>query len=448
VVLPTLAPEKIRACSSRRLLTPSFVGRSLGRPSSSHFVQRGYAASVWSHVQKGPEDPILGVTLAFNKDTSPKKMNLGVGAYRDDNNKPYILPTVRKATGELQKRLDEGKEDHEYLGIVGDPNFNKAAIKLALGDNSQQIADKKVVTVQALSGTGALRIAGDFLERFYPHNKQIFVPTPTWANHIPLFTDAGLEVKYYRYYDKAANGLDWKGLLEDIDSAPNKSIILLHACAHNPTGQDPKLDQWKELEKHIKAKEHLVVFDSAYQGFASGDPDKDAAAVRHFVEQGHNIVLCQSFAKNFGLYGQRIGAVSFVTATAEEATNVESQLKILVRPMYSNPPKQGAKIVSAILTDSELSTAWRKEVRGMADRIITMRERLVKGLREAGSTRNWAHITDQIGMFCFSGLSPEQVDRLANDFHIYMTKNGRISMAGVTSHNVDYLAKAIHEVTK
>jgi aspartate aminotransferase len=399
-------------------------------------------------VPKGPEDPILGVTLAFNKDTSPKKMNLGVGAYRDDNNKPYILPTVRQATSDLQKRLDEGKEDHEYLGIVGDPSFNKAAIKLALGENSQHIIDKKVVTVQALSGTGALRIAGDFLNRFYTHNKQIFVPTPTWANHIPLFTDAGLEVKYYRYYDKAANGLDWKGLIDDINSAPNKSIILLHACAHNPTGQDPKLDQWKELEKHIKAKEHLVVFDSAYQGFASGDPEKDAAAVRYFVEQGHNIVLCQSFAKNFGLYGQRIGAVSFLTSTPEEAINVESQLKILVRPMYSNPPKQGAKIVSAILNNSELATEWRKEVKGMADRIITMRDRLVHGLKEAGSTRDWTHITDQIGMFCFSGLSPEQVDRLANEFHIYMTKNGRISMAGVTSHNVDYLAKAIHEVTK
>jgi aspartate aminotransferase len=399
-------------------------------------------------VPKGPEDPILGVTLAFNKDTSPKKMNLGVGAYRDDNNKPYILPTVRQATSDLQKRLDEGKEDHEYLGIVGDPSFNKAAIKLALGENSQHITDKKVVTVQALSGTGALRIAGDFLNRFYTHNKQIFVPTPTWANHIPLFTDAGLEVKYYRYYDKAANGLDWKGLIDDINSAPNKSIILLHACAHNPTGQDPKLDQWKELEKHIKTKEHLVVFDSAYQGFASGDPEKDAAAVRYFVEQGHNIVLCQSFAKNFGLYGQRIGAVSFLTSTPEEAINVESQLKILVRPMYSNPPKQGAKIVSAILNNSELATEWRKEVKGMADRIITMRDRLVHGLKEAGSTRDWTHITDQIGMFCFSGLSPEQVDRLANEFHIYMTKNGRISMAGVTSHNVDYLAKAIHEVTK
>jgi len=440
----------MRSCPQRRLLPLGFpsVSRTLGGRSSAVLVQRGYASSVWSHVPKGPEDPILGVTLAFNKDTSPKKMNLGVGAYRDDNNKPYILPTVRQATSDLQKRLDEGKEDHEYLGIVGDPSFNKAAIKLALGENSQHIIDKKVVTVQALSGTGALRIAGDFLNRFYAHNKQIFVPTPTWANHIPLFTDAGLEVKYYRYYDKAANGLDWKGLIDDINSAPNKSIILLHACAHNPTGQDPKLDQWKELEKHIKAKEHLVVFDSAYQGFASGDPEKDAAAVRYFVEQGHNIVLCQSFAKNFGLYGQRIGAVSFLTSTPEEAINVESQLKILVRPMYSNPPKQGAKIVSAILNNSELTAEWRKEVKGMADRIITMRDRLVHGLKEAGSTRDWTHITDQIGMFCFSGLSPEQVDRLANEFHIYMTKNGRISMAGVTSHNVDYLAKAIHEVTK
>jgi len=409
---------------------------------------RGYSTDgVWWHVPKGPEDPILGVTLAFNKDTSPNKMNLGVGAYRDDNGKPYILPTVRKVTAELQKRLEEGKDDHEYLGIVGDPNFNKAAIKLALGDNSAHIAEKKVVTIQALSGTGALRVAGEFLNRFHP-NKETFVPTPTWANHVPLFTDAGLSVSYYRYYDKARNGLDWKGLMTDITLVPRKSIILLHACAHNPTGQDPTLDQWKELEQYIKIKGHLVIFDCAYQGFASGDPERDVAAVRYFVERGHNIILCQSFAKNFGLYGQRIGAVSFLTSTPEEAINVESQLKILVRPMYSNPPKQGARIVSAILNSPDLSAEWRKEVKGMADRIISMRGRLVAGLKEAGSTRNWSHITDQIGMFCFSGLSAEQVDRLANEFHIYMTKNGRISMAGVTSHNVDYLAKAIHEVTK
>lgn len=404
--------------------------------------------SVWSGVQKGPEDPILGITVAYNNDQSPQKVNLGVGAYRDDKGKPYILPTVHKASAEFQKRLEEGKEDNEYLPIGGDPNFNKASISLALGKDSQHIANKKVVTIQALSGTGALRVAGDFLKKFYPRNKQIFLPNPTWANHIPLFTDAGLEVKYYRYYDNKANALDWNGLKEDIKKAPAGSIILLHACAHNPTGQDPTLEQWKELSPIIKEKEHFALFDSAYQGFASGDPEKDAEAIRLFARDGHNIALCQSFAKNFGLYGQRIGALSFLTSTAEEAIAVESQLKILVRPMYSNPPKHGAKIVSYILNDPTLQAEWRKEVKGMADRIITMRERLVKGLADAGSKKNWKHITDQIGMFCYSGLSPEQVDRLASEFHIYMTRNGRISMAGVTSGNVEYLAKSMHAVSK
>jgi len=399
-------------------------------------------------VQKGPEDPILGITVAYNNDKSPQKVNLGVGAYRDDKGKPYILPTVHKASAEFQKKLEEGKEDNEYLPIGGDPNFNKASITLALGADSPHIANKKVVTIQALSGTGALRVAGDFLKKFYPRNKQIFLPNPTWANHIPLFTDAGLEVKYYRYYDNKANALDWNGLKEDIKKAPAGSIILLHACAHNPTGQDPTLEQWKELSPILKEKEHFALFDSAYQGFASGDPEKDAEAIRLFARDGHNIALCQSFAKNFGLYGQRIGALSFLTSTAEEAAAVESQLKILVRPMYSNPPKHGAKIVSYILNDPTLQAQWRKEVKGMADRIITMRDRLVKGLADAGSKKNWKHITDQIGMFCYSGLSPEQVDRLASEYHIYMTKNGRISMAGVTSGNVDYLAKSMHAVAK
>jgi aspartate aminotransferase len=414
----------------------------------SRVLQSSSYSSFWSGVQKGPEDPILGVTVAFNNDKSPKKMNLGVGAYRDDNGKPYILPSVQTASAEFQRRLEQGKEDNEYLPIGGDPHFNKAAIKLALGADSSVIAEKKVVTIQALSGTGALRVAGDFLKRFYPGNKQIFVPTPTWANHIPLFTDAGLEVKYYRYYDKQTNGLDWNGLKEDIKKAPSGSIILLHACAHNPTGQDPTMDQWRELSPVIKEKGHFALFDCAYQGFASGDPEKDAAPIRHFVKDGHQIALCQSFAKNFGLYGQRIGALSFLTSTAEEAVNVESQLKILVRPMYSNPPKHGAKIVSYILNDESLQAQWRKEVKGMADRIITMRERLVKGLKEAGSKKDWKHITDQIGMFCFSGLTAEQVDRLASEYHIYMTRNGRISMAGVTSHNVDYLAQSMHAVSK
>jgi len=385
------------------------------------------------------------VTLAFNKDASPQKMNLGVGAYRDDNGQPYILETVKEAAKRI---VDNPAENHEYLPIGGDATFTQASIKLALGGGSRHIAEKKVVTAQAISGTGALRVAGDYLNRHYTRSKKIYVPTPTWANHIPLFADAGLDVQYYRYYDKKNNGIDFTGLTDDLKAAPSGSIVVLHACAHNPTGQDPSLAQWKELSTLLKKKEHFALFDLAYQGFASGDTEKDAEGVRLFVNDGHEIALCQSFAKNFGLYGQRVGAVSFLTSTVDEAIAVESQLKILIRPMYSNPPKFGAKIVSTILNDAKLYPQWQKEVKGMADRIISMRAKLVKGLKDVGSNRDWKHITDQIGMFCFSGLTPEQVDLMASKHHVYMTRNGRISMAGVTSKNVDYLAKAMYDVTK
>jgi len=396
-------------------------------------------------VKKGPEDPILGVTIAFNKDTDSNKMNLGVGAYRDDNGKPYILESVKEAAKRI---IANPAENHEYLPINGDPQFNSLAIKLALGESSQHVAEKRVVTCQAISGTGALRVAGEFLNRHYTRSKKIYVPTPTWANHHPLFVDSGLDVEQYRYYDKKANAIDWSGLVEDIKAAPNGSIVLLHACAHNPTGQDPNPEQWKELSSVVKKKEHFALFDLAYQGFASGDTEVDARSVRQFVADGHEIALCQSFAKNFGLYGQRVGAVSFLTSTSDEALAVESQLKILVRPMYSNPPKFGAKLVATVLGDPQLYKQWQGEVKGMADRIISMRKLLVEGLKSAGSRRDWKHITDQIGMFCFSGLSPEQVDLLASKHHIYMTRNGRISMAGVTSKNVQYLAQAMHDVTK
>jgi len=223
---------------------------------------------------------------------------------------------------------------------------------------------------------------------------------------------------------------------------------LLHACAHNPTGVDPSKEQWEELSRVIKEKEHFALFDLAYQGFASGDPERDALPVRQFVKDGHLISVCQSFAKNFGLYGERIGAFNIIAANPDEALAIESQLKILIRPMYSNPPVHGARIVSTILSDPDLTSLWRKEVKRMAERIITMREKLVQNLKSHGSKRDWTHITDQIGMFCYSGLTPEQVDRLASEHHIYMTRNGRISIAGVSSKNVDYLGRAMHQVTQ
>jgi len=247
---------------------------------------------------------------------------------------------------------------------------------------------------------------------------------------------------------KKTSGLDFEGLLTDLKNAPENSVLLLHTCAHNPTGVDPTPKQWEEILQVSKDKKFLNFFDTAYQGFATGDPERDAAPVRLFTKYGLPIVYAQSFAKNFGLYGERIGSFGVLASNPDEAVRIESQLKILIRPMYSNPPLQGARIVSTILNDKELTATWRKEVKLMADRIITMRDKLVAGLKREGSTKNWKHITDQIGMFCYSGISGEQVDKLATEHHVYMTRNGRISIAGISSKNVDYLAKALHEVTK
>ena len=258
-----------------------------------------------------------------------------------------------------------------------------------------------------------------------------------------------MEVGSYRYFDKKSNGLDFKGMVEDLNKLPNESIVLFHACAHNPTGVDPTPAQWSELSQLAKTKKFQVFFDMAYQGFASGDCDKDAFAVRQFIKDGHQIVLSQSFSKNMGLYGERVGLVSVVTESAEETKRVESQVKIIVRPMYSNPPISGPRIVKEVLETPELNTLWRQEVKLMADRIITMRSQLRNHLETTlGSKKNWSHITSQIGMFAYTGLTAEQVERLKKEFSIYLTKDGRISIAGITSKNVEYLAKGIHEVTK
>ncbi|XP_038069403.1 aspartate aminotransferase, mitochondrial-like [Patiria miniata] len=392
----------------------------------------------------GTPDPILGVTEAFKRDSNPNKMNLGVGAYRDDEGKPYVLPTVRKA----EAMIAAGNMDHEYLGITGLPDFTKASAKLAFGDDSEVISGGRNITVQGISGTGSLRIGGNFLARFFPGSKSVYLPTPSWGNHTPIFRDSGLEVKGYRYYDKNTCGFDAAGAMEDISKIPEKSIIILHACAHNPTGVDPKPEQWKELGKIIKDRQLFPFFDMAYQGFASGDPAKDAWALRHFISEGHTVALAQSYAKNMGLYGQRVGAFSLVCSDADEAKRCESQLKIIIRPMYSNPPMNGARIANLIMNTPELNAEWKKELELMSGRIISMRTQLVDNLRKEGSNRDWSHITDQIGMFCFTGLKPDQVERMTKDFSVYLTKDGRISVAGISSKNNAYLAHAIHEVTK
>lgn len=398
------------------------------------------ADSVFDHVVRAPEDPILGVTVAYNKDPSPVKLNLGVGAYRTEEGKPLVLSVVRQAEQSLVNDVSRVKE---YLPIVGLAEFNKLSAKLIFGADSPAIQENRVTTVQSLSGTGSLRVGGEFLARHY-HERMIYIPKPTWGNHPKVFTLAGLSVKDYRYYDPATRGLDFQGLLEDLGSAPSGAVVLLHACAHNPTGVDPTIEQWEQTRQLIRSKKLFPFFDSAYQGFASGSLDADAQSVRMFVADGGECMVAQSYAKNMGLYGERVGALSIVCKTSDVAGRVESQLKLVIRPMYSNPPIHGASIAATILRDKDLYNEWTIELKAMADRIISMRHQLFEALKARGTPGDWSHIIKQIGMFTFTGLNSEQVAYMTREYHIYMTSNGRISMAGLSSRTVPLLADAIH----
>lgn len=391
----------------------------------------------------GPPDPILGISEAFKRDTDPRKVNLGVGAYRDDNNKPWVLPSVRAA----EEHLFNQHADHEYLPISGLDTFRTASVNLAYGESSDVVQNKKVASLQALSGTGSLRIGMEFINRFLTISKTVLVPGHTWGNHKTIAKDAGLEWKEYTYYDNSIRGINIEGLISDLESAPDGCVVLLHSCAHNPTGADPTPDQWNRIKETIRNKDHLPFFDMAYQGFASGSVENDGAALRNFVDSGLQVFLAQSFAKNFGLYGQRVGCFSMITESEEETNRAMSQLKIIARPMYSNPPLFGARLVSTVLNTPDLSQQWFSDVKLMADRIIDMRARLVEGLTREGSAHDWKHVTDQIGMFAFTGLTKPQCEAITKDHHVYLTMDGRISIAGLNTSNVDYVAKAIHEVT-
>ncbi|XP_004505477.1 aspartate aminotransferase, mitochondrial isoform X1 [Cicer arietinum] len=411
-------------------------------PIRSSVTGARFMSSWFRSIEQAPKDPILGVTEAFLADQSPNKVNVGVGAYRDDNGKPVVLECVREA-----ERRIAGNQFMEYLPMGGSIKMVEESLKLAYGDNSEFINDKRIAAVQALSGTGACRLFAAFQQRFHP-NTQIYIPVPTWANHHNIWRDSGVPLKTFRYYHPESRGLDFSGLMDDIKNAPDGSFFLLHACAHNPTGVDPSEEQWREISSQMKAKGHFPFFDMAYQGFASGNPERDAKAIRIFLDDGHLLGLAQSYAKNMGLYGQRVGCLSLLCEDEKQAVAVKSQLQLIARPMYSNPPLHGALVVSTVLGDPELKTLWLKEVKVMADRIIGMRATLRENLENLGSPLPWQHITNQIGMFCYSGMTPEQVDRLTNEFHIYMTRNGRISMAGLNTGNVGYVANAINEVTK
>jgi len=391
-----------------------------------------------------PPDVILGVTDAFKRDTNPNKINLGVGAYRDDNGKPFVLECVRRA----EQQLAALNLDKEYTQITGVPDFNEASARLVFGDNSSIIKNQQYGVTQTISGTGALRVGAEFLKNFYPHEKIVWLPTPSWGNHAPIKTASGFTVKSYRYYKPSNRGFDFEGCIEDLNKIPEHHVVLLQACAHNPTGVDPSQEQWKEISRVIKKRNLFPFIDLAYQGFATGDTDRDAFAARLFADDGHQFILAQSYAKNMGLYGERVGACTLVVHDKDELQRVLSQLRVTIRRMYSNPPRHGAQIASRVLNTPELRSLWLSEVKQMADRIISMRHLLVQNLKKEGSSHNWQHITDQIGMFCFTGLSEAQVERLIKEFSVYLTKDGRISIAGVSSKNNAYLANAIHQVTK
>jgi aspartate/tyrosine/aromatic aminotransferase len=392
-------------------------------------------------VPPGPPDAILGIKQAFKRDTDPRKVNVCVGAYRTDDGKPYVLKCVREA----EKRIAADPNlNIEYLPQRGDQEFAALSRGVLMGDCAA-IRENRVATVQSLSGTGALRIGAAFVGKFFK-SKKVFVSNPTWGTHKSIMAHAGVEIGSYRYWDTNTRGLDFDGMMTDICSAPPGSIFLLHACAHNPTGVDPTPAQWEQISAAMKSKGHIAWFDSAYQGFASGDLDKDAFAVQFFLKDGHNIMASVSYAKNFGLYGQRIGSFSVCCANEQNCSDVLSQLDIIIRNLYSNPPLHGMRIVKTVLKDPELVKLWREDMIVMSTRINDMRKAMRGALEKIGTPGDWSHITSQIGMFTYTGLTKEQSRAMLQKHHVYMLENGRISMAGITTKNVSYVANAIKTV--
>ncbi|GAX73929.1 hypothetical protein CEUSTIGMA_g1379.t1 [Chlamydomonas eustigma] len=395
-------------------------------------------SSPFEQVELQAPDPILGVSEAFKASKEPNKLNLGVGAYRTEELKPYVLDVVRKA----EKKIFEAKENKEYLPIEGLDAFRKATVDLLLGPSHPAIKEARVAALQSLSGTGSLRVGAGFISRFLK-GRTVYISNPTWGNHRNIFGDEGVKWEYYRYYDPETVGLDFKGMMEDISAAPDGSIILLHGCAHNPTGIDPNPEQWSQIADLCIKKKHIPFFDVAYQGFATGSLDADAAAPRLFVDKGLEVMVSQSYSKNLGLYGERVGAMVMIVGSKDVAERVLSQLKRIARAMYSNPPTYGARIAAEIVNDADMFGEWKTEMAGMAGRINRVRGELRAALESKYPGKDWSFVTSQIGMFSFTGLSPAQVDNMTKKWHIYMTKDGRISLAGLNSAKVGYLADAM-----
>ena len=396
--------------------------------------------SLFTAVEMAPRDPILGLNEQFAADSNPNKVNLGVGVYFDDNGKLPLLECVQAA----EKAMMEKPTARGYLPIDGIAAYDNGVKALVFGAESDVVKSGRVATVQAIGGTGGLKIGADFLKKLNP-NAKVLISNPSWENHKAIFTNAGFEVGTYSYYDAATRSIDFAAMLADLNAAAAGTVVVLHACCHNPTGYDITAAQWDEVIAVVKAKGLVAFLDMAYQGFGHGIAE-DGAVIGKFVAAGLNIFVSTSFSKSFSLYGERVGALSVVASDKDEAARVLSQLKIVIRTNYSNPPTHGGAVVAAVLNNPELHALWEKELGEMRVRIKAMRQKLVDGLKAAGVQQDMSFITTQIGMFSYSGLSKDQMVRLRSEFGVYGTDTGRMCVAALNSKNIDYVCKAIAAV--
>ena len=396
--------------------------------------------SLFTAVEMAPRDPILGLNEQFAADTNPNKVNLGVGVYFDDNGKLPLLECVQSA----EKAMMDKPSARGYLPIDGIAAYDAAVKSLVFGADSEPVTSGRVATVQGIGGTGGLKIGADFLKKISP-NAKVMISDPSWENHRALFTNAGFQVDSYAYYDAEKRGVNFDGMLASLNAAAAGTIVVLHACCHNPTGYDITAAQWDQVIAVVKAKSLTPFLDMAYQGFGHGIQE-DGAVVGKFVAAGLNFLLSTSFSKSFSLYGERVGALSVVCFDKEECCRVLSQLKIAIRTNYSNPPIHGGAVVAAVLANPEWRATWEKELSEMRVRIKAMRQKLVDGLQAAGVKQDMSFITTQIGMFSYSGLNKDQMVRLRTEFGVYGTDTGRMCVAALNSKNIDYVCQAIAKV--
>jgi aromatic-amino-acid transaminase len=402
-------------------------------------VNNAMASSLLGNVELAPRDPIIGVNEAFNADPNPRKVNLGIGVYCDESGKVPLLECVKLA----ERIIGEKGAPHPYLPIDGMPAYDRAAQTLVFGADSKIVAEGRAITVQALGGTGALKVGADFLRRIAP-NAEVWISEPSWENHRALFEGAGFVVNAYRYLDPVTRGLDFDAMIADLERIPAGAIITLHACCHNPTGVDPTPEQWRRIVEIVRARGVVPFLDLAYQGFGEGI-DADGAVVREFAATAGPLFVASSFSKSFSLYGERVGAISIVAADREEAARVLSQVKRVVRANYSNPPTYGSQIVATILAQPDLRSLWESELGAMRERIHANRRTLVAKLQQRLPGSDFSFMTKQRGMFSYSGFPVEIVRQLRNDYAIYALDTGRICVAALTSANIDYVVNAIAE---